>query len=250
METRKAEALKILRHETVPEDAHALFWRKLEDSYFLRHLAQEIAWHTRHLYNQLQTEQPVVRARSAPNGEGIQVMIYTKDRADLFAHICGFFERINYNIVEAKIYTTPEHYALDTFLVLDIDKTAQHYRDLLSFIEFELTQQLRADSPPTAPRQGRISRHLKHFPLTPRITIAADDKDQYHILNVTAGDRPGLLSRIAQILLKHGIYVQSAKIDTLGGRAEDTFLIQADEDRLSNSKTVLKIETDLMQALA
>ena len=69
------------------------------------------------------------------------------------------------------------------------------------------------------------------------------------IFNVTAGDQPGLLSRIAQTLLKHGVHVHTAKFNTLGERAEDTFLIRADEDRLSNTKTVLKIETDLLQAL-
>ena len=249
MEARQAEALKMLRHETVPEEAHQLFWHSVDDHYFLRHTVQEIAWHTRHLYRILQAERPVVRARSAPNGEGIQVLIYTLDRDDLFAHICSFFERINYNIVEAKIYTTPHHYALNTFLVLDIGHTAQHFRDLLSFIEFELTQQLSENKPPVAPLQGRISRQLKHFPITPRIRIVADEKDQYHVLNVTAGDQPGLLSRIAQTLLKHGVHVHTAKINTLGERVEDTFLIRADEDRLSNTKTVLKIETDLLQEL-
>ncbi len=249
MEIRKAESLKILRHETVPEDAHALFWRALDDSYFLRHRAQEIAWHTRHLYPAMHTERPVVRARIAPNGEGIQVMIYTPDRADLFARICGFFERVNYTIVEAKIYTTPYRYALDTFLVLDTGNTAQHFRDLLSYIEFELTQQLSEDKPPTPPMQGRISRHLKHFPITPQIVLTPDEKGQYHVLNVTAGDQPGLLSRIAQILLKHGVHLHTAKINTLGERAEDTFLVRADDNRLSNTKTILQIETDLMQAL-
>ena len=249
METRKMEALKILRHETVSENAHILFWPRVGDHYFLRHTVQEIAWHTRHLYRTPETERPVVHARSAPNGEGIQVMIYTLDRADLFAHICAFFEHLNYNIVEAKIYTTLNHYALNTFLVLDSAQTAQHYRDLLSFIEFELTRQLDAGTPPIAPRQGRISRQLKHFPITPRIRIVTDEKNQYHVLSVTTGDRPGLLSRIAQTLLKHGVQVHTAKINTLGERVEDTFLIHADEDRLSNTKTVLNIETDLLQAL-
>jgi [protein-PII] uridylyltransferase len=202
------------------------------------------------LYSAAHSGDPIVRARSAPNGEGIQVMIYTPDRDDLFARICGFFERVNYTIVEAKIYTTPYDYALDTFLVLDVGNTAQHYRDLLSFIEFELTQQLMSDAPPTAPLQGRISRQLKHFPLAPLIAVVPDEKGQYHMLSITAGDRPGLLSRIAQVLLKHGVHLHTAKINTLGERAEDTFLIRADDDRLSNQKVVLKIETDLLQALA
>ena len=249
MDLRKAESLKILRQETVSEDAHTVFWRTLDDSYFLRHMPPEIAWHTRHLYQAMQTERPIVHARSAPNGEGIQVMIYTPDRADLFARICGFFERVNYNIVEAKIYTTPQGYALDTFLVLDICNTAQHYRDLLSYIEFELTQQLGEDKPPTPPMQGRISRQLKHFPITPQIALAPDENGLYHVLSVSAGDRPGLLSRIAQVLLQHEVHLHTAKINTLGQRAEDFFLVCADDNRLSNAKVVLKIETDLLRAL-
>ena len=249
MEVRKEEARKLLRQATVADEAQALFWRELDDSYFLRHTVREIAWHTRHLHSVAHTARPVVHARSAPEGEGIQVMIYTPDRDDLFARICAFFERINYTIVDAKIYTTPHRYALDTFLVLDVGDTAQHYRDLLSFIEFELTQRLLDNTPPEPPMQGRISRQLKHFPIQPQVSIVPDEKGQYHLLSVTAGDRPGLLSRIAQVLLKHGIHLHTAKINTLGERAEDAFLLRADDDRLLNQKTVLKIETDLLQAL-
>lgn len=250
MEVRKAESLKVLRHETVPEEAHQLFWRDLEDSYFLRYTVREIAWHTRELYRVIRSPSPIVRARSASANEGIQVMIYTPDQDDLFARICGFFERVNYTIVEAKIYTTPYGYALDTFLVLDVGNTVQHFRDLLSFIEYELTQRLTGEYVPERRSQARISRQLKHFPITPRIAIKPDEKGQYHILSITGGDRPGLLSRIAQILLHHGIHLHTAKINTLGERAEDTFLICADDDRLSNQRMVLKIETDLLTALS
>ena len=250
MEVRKEEARKLLRQTTVADEAQGLFWRELDDSYFLRQTVREIAWHTRHLHSVAHTARPVVYARSAPEGEGIQVMIYTPDRDDLFARICAFFERINYTIVDAKIYTTPHRYALDTFLVLDVGDTAQHYRDLLSFIEFELTQRLSEDTPPEPPMQGRVSRQLKHFPIQPQVSIVPDEKGQYHLLSVTAGDRPGLLSRIAQVLLKHGIHLHTAKINTLGERAEDAFLVRAEDDRLLNQKTVLKIETDLLQALA
>jgi [protein-PII] uridylyltransferase len=250
MEVRKEEARKLLRQATVAEEAQELFWRELDDSYFLRHTVREIAWHTRHLHSVAHATGPVVHARSAPEGEGIQVMIYTPDRDDLFARICAFFERVNYTIVDAKIYTTPHRYALDTFLVLDVGDSAQHYRDLLSFIEFELTQRLLDNTPPEPPMQGRVSRQLKHFPIQPQVSIVPDEKGQYHLLSVTAGDRPGLLSRIAQVLLKHGIHLHTAKINTLGERAEDAFLVRADDDRLLNQKTVLKIETDLLQALA
>jgi len=248
MEARRAEARRILAHEAVPREAER-FWRELDDIYFLRHGAQEIAWHTRMLYPFVHTTEPIVRARVAPHGEGIQVLIYTPDRDDLFARICAFFERVNYNIVEAKIYTAPHGYALDTFLVLDMGGAAQHYRDLLSFIEYELSRRIVAENLPESPVQGRVSRQVKHFPIEPKVSILPDERGQYHVLSVTAGDRPGLLSRIAQVLLQHQIHLHTAKIATLGERAEDTFLVRANDERLSNVKAVLKLETDLIAAL-
>jgi [protein-PII] uridylyltransferase len=174
-------------------------------------------------------------------------MIYTPYRDDLFARICSFFERNEFNIVDAKVHTSRHGYALDSFVVLEETSRSAHYRDLLYFINFELLQRLTDVTPIDPPLQGRLSRHLKHFPITPEISIKLDEKNTYYILSVTAGDRPGLLSRIAQILLKHGIHLHTAKITTLGERAEDTFLITGDE--LENPKATLKLEADLMQQL-
>jgi [protein-PII] uridylyltransferase len=41
--------------------------------------------------------------------------------------------------------------------------------------------------------------------------------------------------------------VHTARVNTLGDRAEDVFLVSG--EALSNSKTVLQIEQDLMEAL-
>jgi len=246
LQERQADALKILRLYAFSNDAHQALWAQLEPGYFLRHEAQEIAWHSRSLYGK-DTAQLIVKARLSPAGEGIQVMIYTPDRDDLFARICGFFERTDFNIVEAKIHTTRHGYALDSFVVLDEASRAAHYRDLLNFIEYELTQRLTQTAVLDAPLQGRLSRHLKHFPIAPEISIRLDEKGVYSVLSVVAGDRPGLLSRIAQVLLKHRIHLHTAKIATLGERAEDTFLITGVE--LESPQAVLRLETDLLQQL-
>lgn len=247
LHARQTEALSILRLYAFGDDAHQALWAQLEPGYFLRHEAQEIAWHSRNLYGKVDTAQPVVKARLSPAGEGIQVMIYTLDRDDLFARICSFFERTDFNIVEAKIHTSRHGYALDSFVILDEANRSAHYRDLLSFIEYELSQRLTQASPLEPPMQGRLSRHLKHFPITPEIAIRLDEKGAYHVLSVIAGDRPGLLSRIAQALLKHHVHLHTAKIATLGERAEDTFLITGEE--LENPKAVQRLESELLQQL-
>ena len=94
MQARQDEARGKLRLYAVPEGAEKKLWAQLDDAYFLRHEAQEIAWHARLLYYRVQTQEPVVKARLSPAGEGLQVMIYVPDQKELFARICSFFERI------------------------------------------------------------------------------------------------------------------------------------------------------------
>jgi [protein-PII] uridylyltransferase len=247
LQTRQAEALNILRLYDFSNTTIQALWAQLEPAYFLRHDAEEIVWHSRNLYGKANTGKAIVKARLSPADEGIQVMIYTPTRDDLFARICSFFERNDFNIVDAKIHTSRHGYALDSFVVLDEANRSVRYRDLLYFIKHELSQRLVQTASLDPPLEGRLSRHLKHFPITPEISIKPDEKNAYHILSVTAGDRPGLLSRIAQILLKHGIHLHTAKITTLGDRAEDTFLITGDE--LEDSQATRKLETDLLQQL-
>src|SRR6185295_18320885 len=127
----QAEAMRLLRLYALSDTVKDRFWSQLDTAYFLRHDAQDIAWQTRNLHYRVDSDRPVVKARLAPFGEGLQVMIYAKDREVLFARICGYFERAGLNIVEAKVHTTRNGYALDTFLIMGQGPGA-HYRDLIS----------------------------------------------------------------------------------------------------------------------
>jgi [protein-PII] uridylyltransferase len=123
------------------------------------------------------------------------------------------------------------------------NKTA--YRDIMNYIEFELAVVLNNTNIPPPPQIGRISRQLKHFPIPPEVTIVKDEKGN-HVLSLIAGDRPGLLARIAYFLAQHQIELHRAKVNTLGSRAEDTFWISAqylDSDhRIENLCTELKAQ--------
>jgi [protein-PII] uridylyltransferase len=83
--------------------------------------------------------------------------------------------------------------------------------------------------------------------LTPEVRLFPDDKGTHYILEIVAGDRPGLLARIAYTLTSANINVVSAKINTLGERAEDVFLI--DGARLHDEAALLKLETALYDDL-
>jgi len=241
---RSAETLSLY---AISPDVYELLWAQFDNDYFLRHEPHEIAWHTRLLAHRVNSDVPVVKTRLSRIGEGLQVMVYTQDKPYLFARICSFFAQMSYNIMEAKVHTTQHGYALDSFLVMDANNVKTVYRDVMNYIEYELTQQLASDAPLSAPGVGRVSRQLKHFPIVPQVGIARDEKGQ-HILSIVAGDRPGLLARIAYLLAQHRIELRSAKINTLGSRAEDTFWISG--EALERPQEIADLRETLQQQLA
>ena len=245
--SRKAEAQATLRHYSILERSYLPLWSNLGEQYFLRHTSQEIAWHSRLLLAHINTQESIVRARLSPGGDGIQVMIYTPDRDDLFACICNFFERIAYTILEAKIYTSKNAYALDTFLVSDQSDKSVSYRDLLNYIEYELCDSLQSKTALIAPVKGRLSRQVKHMPINANVRIESIDDTTNHKLEIVAGDRPGLLSMIAHTLLLHDVHIQTAKINTLGKRAEDIFLISGKNGARLNERTINDLESSLIE---
>ncbi|RLJ40327.1 [protein-PII] uridylyltransferase [Acidovorax sp. 106] len=247
IEARKREALVQLALSAQPFEAHKALWATLDVSYFMRHEAADIAWHTRHLSRHVGTAKPIVRARQSLAGEGLQVLVYAPDQADLFARICGYFDRAGFSILDARVHTANNQYALDSFQVV-ASSQAGHYRELTHMVESDLVRTIEAGGPLPEPARKRVSRRVKSFPIAPRVTLQPDEKAQRWLLGISASDRAGLLYLVARILAQHHLSVQLAKVSTLGERVEDTFLLQGSE--LQNNARQIQIETELLQALS
>ncbi|HMM85153.1 [protein-PII] uridylyltransferase [Azohydromonas sp.] len=251
IEARKAEARSMLALASQLPGTEERLWRTLEVSYFARHDAPDIAWHARVLRRHVDTDQPVVRARPSSVGEGLQVLVYAPDRRDLFARICGYFDGAGFNIQDAKIHTTRTGYALDTFQVVHPRMEPPHgssYRDLTALVETQLERALSSDAPLPEPSRGRVSRRVRSFPVTPRVSLRPDERAQRWLLSISTSDRSGLLYGIARVLARHHVNLQLAKVTTLGERVEDTFLVDGPE--LQQPKAQLQIESELLDAVA
>jgi [protein-PII] uridylyltransferase len=105
-----------------------------------------------------------------------------------------------------------------------------------------------SEAPLPAPRGGRLSRRVRHFPISPSVDIRPDERGAYHVLSIVASDRPGLLYSVARTLARYGVSLQTARVNTLGDRAEDVFLVSG--EALAKSKTVLQLEQDLLAELS
>jgi len=246
LKNTQQEAIKALRLYGLPADAHEQFWRQLDVAYFLRLEASDIAWQTRSFYDKIDSTVPLVKCRLAPIGEGVQVAVYTPDRADLFARICSYFDEKNFSILDAKIHTTKSNYALDAFLI-SAPVFAKNYRDIINLIEHELAHVLLSDAPLPAPTRGRLSRLSRTFPINPSVDLRPDERGQYYLLSVSANDRTGLLYTISNVLTKYKINLHTAKVMTLGERVEDVFLV--DGAALNHPRNQIMLETDLLKAL-
>jgi len=251
VESRKRDALVELARHAQPHEGHKALWDILDVSYFMRHDAADIAWHTRQLSRVVAKvggiePQTTVRARLSPVGEGLQVLVFTPDQPDLFARICGHFDQAGFSILDAKVHTARNGWALDTFQIVT-PTLSEHYRELVNMVETGLTRTLTENGPLPAPVKGRLSRRVKSFPMAPRVSLKPDEKAQNWLLSVSASDRMGLLYSIARVMAAHGINLQLAKISTLGERVEDTFLVSG--PALQHNKAQLEIETELLDAL-
>lgn len=251
LEARRQEALRLLRLRGLRDDAREAFWKQLDVAYFLRHEADEIAWQTRHLYNKVDNEEPVVRARLGPAGVGLQIMVYVRDQPDLFARICAYLAGKCLGVQDARIHTTRHGWALDTFMVL-APGTASDHRAMTGLVEHELAQALRTDVLESAsaicePVAGRASRQSRLFPVPPSVELRPDERNQYWILSVVTTDRNGLLYALARTFGQHRISLYTAKVLTLGERVEDTFLIGG--AALNSPRGQRQFEKDLLEAL-
>lgn len=239
-----------LRLYGINDDAYEEFWKQLDVAFFLRQDSSDIAWLTRHLFNKVNSDQPIVRARLSPIGEGLQVAVYVKDQEDLFARICAYFERHGFSIWDARIHTTRHGYALDSFQISgsNLVNDGGSYRDLIQLVEFELTAAITNSEPLPTPSMGRLSRQSRTFPIQPRVYMVPDERGRYYTLALSASDRTGLLYTISRVLAKHQVSIHTARINTLGERVEDVLLLDA-ANLGKNPKLQIQLETELLEAL-
>jgi [protein-PII] uridylyltransferase len=224
VEETQSLALKKLSALGFRGDQIQAHWNQLGDEYFLRHSADEVIWHTQHILERGGNDEPLVLTRSETHRGGTEVFVYTRDHEYLFALITSTLEQLGLNINDARIITSSNHYTFDTFLVLEDDGEPIHNEARLHEIHAALTKRLKN---PQQAQQAvmHMPRQLKHFPIETEVLFNEDAQNNRTMMEVIAGDRPGLLARIASALESCGVILQTAKIATFGERAEDIFFV-------------------------
>lgn len=226
-DTRK-DALKLLRERGIDARRAKSIWSNSGDDYFLRESPEDIAWHTEAIAHN-PGEDPLVLIKPRATGteeSATQIFVRTKDRDNVFAAAANALDSLSLNIHDARIYSSVEGYAIDTFFVLnEHGKPLGDDPALLSHIRDTLHDALQPQELRPELIQRRTPRQLKHFTQATVTSLDNDASQGYTLLEVMTSDRPGLLARLGRIFVEFGIRLHNAKIATLGERVEDMFLI-------------------------
>ena len=73
-------------------------------------------------------------------------------------------------------------------------------------------------------RQSK-SRQALHFPIPTSVKFQSDTLNRHTVIELITTDHAGLLSTIGRAFIKQKVNLPSAKITTIGSRAEDMFYI-------------------------
>jgi len=95
----------------------------------------------------------------------------------------------------------------------------------------------------------RTPRQVRMFNTPTRITLSIDERNQRSVLELTASDRPGLLSDVGRVLTQEKIELHAAKIMTVGERAEDVFYVTDFNNRPLDEAAALRLRDCLTETL-
>ncbi len=157
------------------------------------------------------------------------VTVYTTDHPGLFALIAGAIAVSGASIVDAKVHTTSDGMAIDTFWIQADDRTAfdrpDRLKRLSQNIEKALLERMDVDRL-LAQRAGSLPSRTSVFVVPPRVLIDNKASSLHTVIEINARDRPGLLYDVTRALSRLGLSIASAHITTYGERAVDVFYVK------------------------
>lgn len=226
-------------------------WKELGDDYFLKETAEDIAWHTQAILEHADNPEPLVllRAHRKFAQDAVQIFIYTRDQSNLFATTVAVLDRMNLDVQDARIITAATAFSLDTYVVLDRFGTLLTDPERAKTVQEALIKALGHPDQYPGVMQRRIPRQLRHFDVENTVDITLNSALQQHMVEISTLDQPGLLARIGLLFMMQGLDIHSAKIATLGERAEDIFFVTKKNAELMTDDEVKTFALALKLAL-
>jgi [protein-PII] uridylyltransferase len=182
-----------------------------------------------------------------------EVMLYAPDHAGLFSQLAGAIAMAGGSIVDAKVFTTTDGFALDVFSVQDSEGKAFGDEPRLARLHRTITRTLRGEIRPERELRvrGPIRGKTGVFTVRPKVLFDNDASAIATVIEVECLDRPGLLYDVTQALFESGLSISAARVATYGERAIDVFYVKDGYGhKIAHPRRMTAIEKRLKMALA
>jgi [protein-PII] uridylyltransferase len=224
-ETQQA-ARELIRRSDTRDEATKKVWALFTEDYFLRYRPSEIAWHTALLANaDIDSEHGLLDIRRQAGGDGIEAALYTPRHKHTFALATGLLIELGMTIADMRIVPLANNFSLDTYIFMELDRHIEVDAARLAKVRDTLTRVLTTSDEEAVKVTRPAPRQVRMFPTRTVIDFSEDATNSRTIMELVAGDRPGLLSMVGQAFLECDVNIETAKILTIGERAEDVFYI-------------------------
>jgi [protein-PII] uridylyltransferase len=239
-----------LRGSGVAPEAIERTWSRLPTAYFLRHAPEEIARHTRVLAaGDPNGDESLVRVEPQSERGTTAVLIYAPHRRHGFARATAVLDQLGLNILDARITPVGNGFSLDSYHVLEEDGAPITDAERLAEIEQALWGSLQRPEEAPMAVSRRAARQVRSFKTTTQITLTVDERNRRSVLELVAGDRPGLLCDVGKVLWEERVDLHAARIATLGERAEDVFYVTDRAQQPLDDATAERLRTRLTAVL-
>ena len=158
-----------------------------------------------------------------------EMLLFTPDHPGLFMKVAGAIALSGASIVDARIFTTADGMALDSFGLQNADdRAAVAEPGRLERIRRNIEQVLEGKIWLDQALAGRRSlpARTEVFEVEPRVLIDNNASRTHTVIEVNGRDRPGLLYDVARTLKDLGLVISSAHISTYGERVVDVFYVK------------------------
>ncbi len=196
--------------------------------YWLAFKPTTLARHARQIRAAEAAKQPLSIETKVDSVQGItDVTVYAQDHPGLFSALSGAFSNCGANVVAARIFTTPEGMALDSFLLQNRNREAFARPSDLAKMSVAIERALEGLKGSRRPSKGNfVAERTKVFKVPIRVLIDNKASAAHTVIEVNGRDRPGFLYDVTTALFDLGLRIASAQITTYGERAVDTFYVK------------------------
>ncbi|GBL04137.1 [protein-PII] uridylyltransferase [Glaciecola sp. KUL10] len=245
----KEKANALLRDAGVSVQQADTYWRQMSKDYFARFKPIQIAWHTQTIvgHGAVDAEDFLVAASDTTSKAGTELLIYCKDRPALFAQIASVLDSRNCSIHDAQITVTSEGNVFDSMIILDQDgerlSSESQINNLCDAVRSQLLKPGRSHA-----NKRKMSRQMKQLDVPTKVRFYSS-QDDATLVELEALDAPGLLAKIGHLFVDLNITLKLAKIQTIGERAEDVFIVSNEDGRALTQDQEVTLKKQLILKL-